>query len=172
VTYRIEAVTEDDWSVLREIRLRALADAPTSFGSTLAREQAFAEPAWRERARGTATSRLFVAWAGEASVGIAGVFDEGDGSVQIVSVWVDPAHRRQGLARELTATALCFTAASGLAIARLWVTDGNTGARTLYEALGFTSTGKVQPLPSNPALNERELQLELTASPDNRQAGP
>jgi len=152
-------IAEDDWLVLREIRLQALADSPSSFGSTLAREQAFTDEPWRERARGSETTRLFLASKDGTALGIAGVFDEGDGSVQLVSVWVTPAHRGRGVARALTTAALRFAAERGFSLVRLWVTDGNAAARALYERFGFTPTGRHQPLPSNSALEEHELEL-------------
>ncbi len=159
--HHVAPVEERDWETMRSIRLRALADSPSSFGSTLAREEAFPEATWRERARGTATTRLFMAWLDGAAIGIAGVFDEGDGTVQVVSVWVDPSHRGRGVANDLTAAALDFAGRNGVAIARLWVTDGNATARRLYERFGFTPTGRHQALPSDPSLQEHEMQLDL-----------
>ncbi len=159
MNHLVRTVSEDDWAALRSIRLKALADSPSSFGSTFAREQAFTEELWRERARGSATTRLFLATKERAAIGVAGVFDEGDGSVQLVSVWVSPEHRCRGVGRALTTAALRFAAERGFVIVRLWVTDGNATARALYEQLGFTPTGKRQPLPSDPALEEHELEL-------------
>ena len=46
----VRATTMTDWQVLREIRLQALLDAPDAFGSTHAREAAFGEDEWRQRA--------------------------------------------------------------------------------------------------------------------------
>lgn len=161
MTYRVTPVTEDDWRILRTIRLEALAELPPAFGSTLAQEQSFGEDRWRGRAGGTEGAQMFVAWSNDAAVGIAGVFDEGDGTAQMVSVWVDPRHRGRGAGRALTAAALRFATEQAFACIRLWVTAGNARARDLYERHGFTATGNRQPLPSNPSMEEHELQLML-----------
>lgn len=159
MTYAVRAFAEDDWELLRRTRLQALADAPTAFGSTLAREQSFAEEVWRQRAKGSSTTRIFVAQSDAAAVGITGILDEGDGTAQLVSVWVDPEHRGRGVARRLATAALGFASRQGFEVVRLWVTEGNARARTLYEHLGFTPTGRRQPLPSDPTLDEHELEL-------------
>lgn len=163
MTVVIRAVSEDDWPTLRDVRLRALADAPTSFGTTLGQAAEFTEERWRDRARGSATSRQFLAFLDGEAVGIAGLFDEGEGSAQLVSVWVRPDHRRRGVARALTRAALDFAAAAGMARVTLWVTEGNASARRLYEGLGFRATGRRQPLPSQPSLEESEMELGVAA---------
>lgn len=165
MTYAVRAVSEADWQVLRAVRLHALADAPTAFGTTLAEALAFNDDRWRERARGAATSRQFLAFADREAVGIAGLFDEGDGSAQVVSVWVRPEHRGRGVARALTAAAIDFAIAAGIARVTLWVTDGNAPARALYEGLGFRSTGQHQPLPSDPSLEEHQMEIRPAAVP-------
>ena len=47
---RVRRLGAADASLLRNLRLRALADAPMAFGSTLAREEAFAAQEWERRA--------------------------------------------------------------------------------------------------------------------------
>ena len=46
----IRPTTMTDWQLLRDIRLHALRDAPDAFSSTYAREAAFDEIEWRQRA--------------------------------------------------------------------------------------------------------------------------
>ena len=59
-----------EWATLRTVRLAALADAPEAFGSTMARELAFGEAEWRDRA---ATAPNFIAWNEDEPVGLVTV---------------------------------------------------------------------------------------------------
>jgi ribosomal protein S18 acetylase RimI-like enzyme len=43
----------------------------------------------------------------------------------------------------------------------LWVTRSNHAAGKLYRRAGFVETGASKPLPSNPALIEDQLALDL-----------
>jgi ribosomal protein S18 acetylase RimI-like enzyme len=161
VTYDIRAVSEADWQVLRSVRLQALADAPNAFATTLEEATAFSEDRWRERARGSETSRLFLAYVDERAVGIAGVYDEPGGSAQLISVWVLPEQRGRGVARALTTAVMHFAAAAGMRRMTVWFTDGNTRAQRLYERLGFRATERHQPMPSRASIEEHEMDILL-----------
>lgn len=64
-----------------------------------------------------------------------------DGDVQILDVAVDPAHRREGIARKLLSHVSYDAQMLGCTTASLEVEDGNEGAIALYNALGFTEAG-------------------------------
>ena len=65
-----------------------------------------------------------------------------DGDVQILDVAVDPAHRREGIARKLLSHVSYDAQMLGCTTASLEVEDGNEGATALYNALGFTEAGR------------------------------
>src|SRR3954452_8807907 len=69
---RVRPAEPDDWASLRDVRLRALADAPEAFASTLEKERSVAEDEWRGRTRGT-----FLAHEDGRIVGMAGGFVTG-----------------------------------------------------------------------------------------------
>ena len=50
----IRRATVDDWEASRDIRLRALAESPDAFLSTLEREAAFDDEVWMSRLEGSA----------------------------------------------------------------------------------------------------------------------
>ncbi len=56
----IRRIRSDEGPKLRALRLHALAEAPTAFGSTLAVEQAFSDAVWRERAIGASLGEMEV----------------------------------------------------------------------------------------------------------------
>jgi ribosomal protein S18 acetylase RimI-like enzyme len=164
-----------DWETLRQLRLRALAEAPDAFASTLEAEAAYPVEVWQERAQGGPAAANFIARAGGLDIGLAAVFAEPDapGRMHLVSMWVDPCYRRRGVARALVGQVVRWAAERQAHEVILWVADHNTAARRLYERLGFQPTGGHQPLPSNPALTESQLRLPLASSaPQDQREGP
>jgi GNAT superfamily N-acetyltransferase len=153
---------------LRALRLRALADAPTAFGSTLAREQAYSDELWRERAAGASAGcdrATFVAereqqWLGLAT-GIARADDGQSIGPLLVGMFVDAAVRRLGVGAELIEAVASWAKACGGTRMALWVTSGNDPAVALYQRCGFRPTGTTRPLAHTPTLAEREMVREL-----------
>jgi len=164
----IRRLVEDDWERLRDVRLRALAEAPYAFGSSLERERHRTEEGWRELAgrgrHGAGASFAAVDDTGRFA-GLAAGFEDDEegppGSVHLVAMWVDPAVRRQGLGAALTAAVVGWARGRGAPEVHLWVADGNDPARALYLREGFTPTGGKAPLPSNPSVSEEMLSLDL-----------
>jgi ribosomal protein S18 acetylase RimI-like enzyme len=159
----VRRVTRHEWEALRDVRLRALADAPDAFGTTY--EEAMARPDewWRDWAAKSAesdTQAMALAWDDDRPFGLAGVFATDDGAWQVISMWVDPSARDRGAGRALLDAVVAWARDqdNGRPI-RLSVTDGNDDARRLYERYGFADTGVTEPLRSNSALTIRELEL-------------
>ena len=137
----IRPATPDQWRTSRDLRLRALADAPDAFCSTLEHEQGFDELAWRSRLE---RAHTVFAWAGPDAVGAAtGKPDPHEaGGREIVGMWVDPAHRGTGVAAALVAELVAWARAEGSPSIALWVAEDNHPARRLYEKCGFIATGE------------------------------
>jgi len=162
-----------DWADVRRLRLRALADAPGAFASTLDAELAFGDDVWRRRAGADPAAATFIARDGGADIALARIFAEADppGRTHLVSMWVDPGHRRQGVARALIGRAIRWAAEHRAGEVVLWVADQNAAARRLYESMGFRPTGARQPLPSDPTRTESLMCLALPPGPGGDAGG-
>jgi ribosomal protein S18 acetylase RimI-like enzyme len=165
---RVRRVRPDEWQELRAIRLRALEDSPDSFGSTAVEARQRDDERWRTWATAGASSSesaVFVAVDGDRMVGLGGSFlHEDDPKVaQIVAMWVDPDCRGRRLGEQLLEAATRWATEEGAEKLVLDVTETNLPARRLYERLGFTETGRSDPLRSNPSLLTLQMAKPLAA---------
>jgi GNAT superfamily N-acetyltransferase len=163
----VRRITPADAAALRVVRLAALADSPSAFGSTYEREVAFSDSEWEDRATAGSTSAERAAWFAmddERVVGLVGGYREPDGSSDpdLVSMWIDPEYRGRGVSRQLVATVIAWARDTGARSLSLWVTRGNDPAYHLYAAMGFAETGDYQPLPSDPCQDEIRMTLTLS----------
>ena len=162
----VREVTADDWGLMRDVRLSALAEAPYAFGSTYAGEVGFTEEKWRGRISERSVTFFAHDDADDSAcpatgiAGLAGVYVE-DGAAHLVSMWVRPGFRGRGVGEALVEAAVSWAKEHDHETLFLWVTESNGPARRLYERCGFTPTGDRQPLPSDPALAEIWMSREL-----------
>jgi GNAT superfamily N-acetyltransferase len=147
----------EDWQALRDIRLEALRDAPSAFGSTYEREVVRGETHWRDRISRGGT---FLAYLPDLSAaepaGLIGGYQEDPVTVELVSMYVRPRARARGrgVGEALVAAVIGWARDQNAAEVHLWVTETNAPARALYDRCGFALTGEHQPLPSAPSLGE------------------
>jgi GNAT superfamily N-acetyltransferase len=136
----IRRIRRDEGAELRVLRLRALADAPMAFGSTLAGEAAFSDEAWRERAQRGASGTdgaTFVAelegrWMGIAT-GLPHDPDAPDDPRRARRLFVSREARGHRIGGALVNAVVDWARerqADGLG---LWVTTTNRPAIALYE---------------------------------------
>jgi ribosomal protein S18 acetylase RimI-like enzyme len=158
----IVLATGEDWEQVRDVRLRALADAPFAYGSSLKEEQDRPESFWRARLESDSAA-TFLALDGNETVGLVRtvVAPDDAANAELVSMWVAPQARGQGVGRQLVAAVIEWVRQHHAASVCLWVTETNTLARRLYESVGFVRSGERQPLPSNPSLSEVAMWLDL-----------
>jgi GNAT superfamily N-acetyltransferase len=151
----VRETVADDWQALRDIRLEALRDAPTAFGSTYEQETERGEAHWRDR---IARGGTFLAFVPEVSAtepsGLIGGYQEDPVTVELVSMYVRPRARGRGVGEALVAAVIDWAGQRNAAAVRLWVTETNTPALALYERCGFALTGERQPVPFHPSIDE------------------
>lgn len=145
----VRTATPGDWRRVRDLRLRALADSPDAFGSTLQRERDHAKREWLRWISGweSAVNRLVVAVGGDEWIGMAVGSRSGDDErAHLYAMWVDPRARRTGVGRRLVDAVLTWAGAEGATEIELGVTAINRDAVVFYERLGFADTGERHPL--------------------------
>ena len=146
----------DDWSIAREVRLRALKDSPSAYLADYEDEVTVGEDGWRER---FTRMRWVVARDKGRIIGMARrPFDPRKLDWRhIESVWVDRRYRRNGVLRAI----LGQLAADEPTVSewRVWVLDTNAIARQVYDRLGFSPTGERQLLADGSG--RREIRLRF-----------
>ena len=159
----IRRVRADEWEALRDLRLRALADSPHAFATTLAEAERRSEAEWREAASRGASGPLwatFVALDRGDLVGMAtGHFPEerhldidDPAIVSLIQMWVAPAVRRTGVGGRLVRAVFAWAAERGSAVVRLGVNMADPGAGAFYRSLGFRDTSRRERIPARDML--------------------
>jgi GNAT superfamily N-acetyltransferase len=147
-------LTGDDWALLRDVRLAALADAPYAYGSSLAIEEGFGEADWRRRLHSGALWTI-VRHENE-TVGLVGAYVPDD-TPMLVAMWVRPGARGLGVGGLLITDVLRWAGENRWSRVVLRVADGNDAARKLFLRHGFEPTGTRAPLESDPGVDTELL---------------
>lgn len=142
----VQRLGADDWERGREIRMRALADAPDAFGSTLAEEEALGVADWmrRVRRRDAATFVAVADGGGDVGLAVGAGYDDQAG---LFAMWVAPGNRGEGVGGALVDAVIEWATGEGFEKLFLDVGDENREAIALYASRGFLPTGITGTLP-------------------------
>lgn len=175
--FRLYQPVEDDWELVRELRLRMVRDTPIAFLETPEQVLSIDEAEWRSRiarSRGPRNTRCVAlapdgTWVGTMSAfvtdGEPGYVTDpqpGPPRANLVGVFVDAAWRGDaGVADALLGAVAEWVQNEGLDRLYLHVGDINERARRYYVKRGFRETGVVAAIPEQPGTGEVEMVLEL-----------
>lgn len=152
----------DDWQTIRSVRLRALSDAPSAFGSSYEQQSRESDEQWIERVQQLTDPQhagTWLAWLHDEPAGmVVGVRDNKViDRAWLVSMWVAPNVRRLGVGQQLIQSAIDWGSEQQIQALHLHVTDGNEPAKGLYQRVGFSMTGETMPHPRLEDLVEHEM---------------
>ncbi len=140
------------WQTYKQLRLESLAIEPTAFLGTVQEESAYPETEWQERLTISQQSdKNFMLFAEKqnAIVGMIGILCDNREKVKhiarIVSFYVTPAERNQGIGKALINVALkAIQERKYITKVSLEVTVTQTGTIKLYEKVGFVTVGTLK----------------------------
>ena len=154
----VRLLAPKEWLLLKDLRLRALAEAPQAFSTTLAQAQAWTDAEWQARAErfhALPPAAAYVALADGHPCGLLTCYLSEDKDVtgglvaDLNAFWVDPAHRGQGVGEALIASVIDWAARQGAPQVQAWVMEDSLRALGFYRKTGFLETGRRQPLVPN-----------------------
>jgi len=141
----IRRIRIGEFDLFKQIRLRALKEAPYAFSSTYESALQRSEESWREQADNSAQGSdraTFITFSDDAPVGIAALYRvENQTSVgAMLQVWVAPEHRGTGVARDLIDAIFEWAGENNFRMILSRIRDGNIRAQKFYTKYGFSNS--------------------------------
>lgn len=148
----IARIGPDEWERFRDVRLASLSESPAAFGS---RHADWADaPAERWQARLTQVPLTLVAQEGTAALGVVSGSPTDESWVELISLWVAPQARGQGVGQRLIDEVVGWADGQGRSV-YLMVHSDNVRARRAYERAGFVDRGVPANWPPDEPLEQR-----------------
>jgi GNAT superfamily N-acetyltransferase len=164
VTVELRRLRPSEAGPLRDLRLRALTEAPSAFAASVEDQRRLPPEQWEDWARagaGDGNTVIIVAVESERWIGmIAGRLLDAE-TAWLEALWVDPTDRGRGLGQDLIEAVADWARERRATRLDLSVTENNPDAAALYARAGFTPTGRRRPLPADPARIEIFLSQPL-----------
>ena len=164
---QITTFQPEEWSLYRETRLRALADAPLAFCQTLADAQQIPDQEWQARLVCDRPDSLHLPikalWE-DAIVGMAwGRINKADPqTAHLFQMWVDSKFRRLGIGKSIMHFFLEWAKTNAASQAQLGVTCRHDAPYQLYQSFGFQPSGEPEAMRDGSAEQFQNMVLALS----------
>lgn len=127
----------DDWKLWRKLRLEALNEAPSAFSSKLSDWEGQGESRWRSRL--VEVPLNIVSYLDRAEAGMVSATLSPDRAIELISMWVAPFARGQGVGDALVAAVIAWAEEQKAVRISLAVFESNSRAIALYRRHGFVN---------------------------------
>ena len=144
----VTRIRANQWRILRDVRLRALEEAPYAFGTTLAEGEERTNRDWQDMASDHATlpdRAYFMAYVGDNPCGMAGCYRRASDVVVLTAMWVAPEFRGKNIGEQIVLAVIEWAREGGASTLEAWVSENNP-ARFFYQKVGFEETRLTEPL--------------------------
>ena len=162
----VRVLDESEWSLYRDVRLRALAESPGSFTATLADEADRDEQFWRDRM--TRSHRL-LAERDSIPQGIVslGSYEQEAAAGEVFGLYVVPEARSTGVSWRLVEAAAALATEQAYLQLFYWVGTDNGRAVGFAQNFGFRITDYRRPSRSSDIDPSEEVAMVLSLEPDS-----
>lgn len=154
----VRRTTEEDWEILKEIRLASLLDAPTAFGVSHATAAAYSDSQWRDRASNRSQAEFLLAFMHGVAIGMVGGVVSPTLEFNLIGMWVRPEYRGTVAAAALVDAIRTRAVAQGHTRVVLDVSPGNGRAAAFYRKQGFSFLPEWEALASHPDIKVQKME--------------
>jgi dihydropteroate synthase len=162
VSLIVRPARPEDWRSWRDLRLRALADAPDAFGQTLADARGLDEKTWESYVDLRPGALRLLAERERTPIGMMVVtLAEDPRRSNVYAMWVAPEARGTGVGRKLVEEGLAWSRRRGALDVELHVSERHPDAKQLYLRCGFAPTGELSPIRPGSAIQAETLIIRL-----------
>ena len=157
---KIGTTEEQDWAILKKIRLAALLDTPTAFGVSYQTAINDSDEQWKQRASSETEPTFWLALKDDKAIGMIGAGVNQTGRYNLIAMWVEPKSRELGVAGCLVDAVKFDSIKRGFNEVFLAVSSSNLRAAQLYKKHGFVFIGEERPLDSHPDIHVQTMRWQ------------
>lgn len=156
----IRKTEEQDWLILKEIRLAALLDAPTAFGVSYQIAITDSDERWKQRASHSTQPKFWLAFNRDKAIGMIGAGLDQAERYNLIAMWVEPESRELGVAERLVESVKTDAINGGFKQVFLDVSPDNLKAFRFYKKHGFVLIGEEKSLASHPDIQVQTMKWQ------------